>query len=147
MQLKTVFKHFSFHNFEQSLNLKQRWHAACFFLCMIDNFSGNVHLQTKLREIVEKAVCVALCGFKLGVFLKRDTSSSSFCKCHSLCSLQSCKVRRFSPPKNQHCWKMDIFLEFWNLVFCKPFFQNALICLRTKYNPVRMVATFQNLFA
>ena len=45
---------------------------------MIDNFSGNVHLQTKLREIVEKAVCVALCGFKLGAFLKRDTSSSKW---------------------------------------------------------------------
>ena len=114
---------------------------------MIDNFPGNVHLQTKLREIVEKAVCVALCGFKSGAFLKRDTSSSKwflqlpFCVFTTVFESQTLFPKKSL--KNGHfSWVLN--------AFCKYFIQNSLICLRTKQymywikkNPVQMAATFQ----
>ena len=97
---------------------------------MIDNFSGNVHLQTKLREIVEKAVCVALCGFKLGAFLKRDTSSSKSVLQVPLFVFSLAKSDPF--PKKNIVEKWTFFLSSETVFFYKHFIQNAIICLWTK---------------
>ena len=92
---------------------------------MIDNFSGNVHLQTKLREIVEKAVCVALCGFKLGAFLKKDTSSSKWFLQVPFCVFTTVLQSRTHFQKKSTLLKNGHFSWVLKLCFLQPFFSKC----------------------